>query len=133
MSGKKKMVRLPSSSASARSEWFPELPAALHDAVNKYPLADTPDWATLAELSPQTVFRGIDVSSANSVFDGGSFIAPGTVHVTLQFDPDSPDAKSFDDIYPARVYFKIVTGGDSPEKSTVTIERVETDTTSFFE
>jgi hypothetical protein len=126
-------VPRPSVSASSRPEWDSSVPAALRDAVDKYQFEETPDWANLAELSDHTVFRAVELSAANSVFDNGSFIAPASVDVTLQFDPNLPEKNSFDDTYPARVYFKIIAAGDSSEKPAIQIERIETDTSSFFE
>jgi hypothetical protein len=122
-----KIGHSPPVSASSRPEWVPGLPAVLREAVHEYRLAETSEWEKLAGLSDNTILRGVDVSAANSVFDNGSFIAPASVDLTLEYDATND---SFDDTYPARIYFKIVKHGDA---ATVEIERIETDTSSFFE
>ena len=109
-------IRQASVSASSRPEWDPNLPAALRDAVNNYPLVETPDWEKLAELSDQTVLKGIEVFAAHSVYDDGGFVAPANIDVVLQYDPQLPTKNSFEDAYPARIFFNIIEDGASSDE-----------------
>lgn len=121
-------------SANSREEWYANLPAALREAGKRYRLQDkAQDWSKLAELSDHTVFRGIDIFGANSVYDAGAFVAPANVYVTLIFDPDSSKKVTLEEAFPARVFFKIVGEDGSSEKRSVEIEHVEADTSSFLE
>jgi hypothetical protein len=126
-------ARNPQVAVAARTQrdWFDELPQALSRAVDAYRLQETRDWQPMAELSSQTIYDGIRVFPNDAVFDGQDFIAPASVHVTLQFDPSSDDAVIFDDSYPARVFFSIEGSNTSSRK--VVVRRIEVDNSSFYE
>jgi len=108
--------------------WFPELPDKLSRAVKEYKLVERPDWQPLEELSNQTLFEGIEVYGDAAVIEGDALIAPATIYVRLTYDPNSDDVVSFEDSYPARVFFS----SDSKEKR-VTVNKIHVDTTSFFQ
>ncbi len=128
------MNRPHSVSANSREEWSANLLEVLRDAGKKYRLQENAkDWSKLAELSDHTVFKGIDIFGANSVYDAGEFIAPANVYVTLTFASDSAEKVTHEEAFPARVFFKIVDQGGSSEKRSVEIEHVEADTSSFLE
>ncbi|TIO79340.1 MAG: hypothetical protein E5X74_10080 [Mesorhizobium sp.] len=114
-----------------RGIWFEDLPEKLSKAAEAYDLPETGDWAPLDELSGGTLFEGIEVYGDSAVIDGKDLVAPGTVYVELQYAPGSDDATSFHDSFPARVFFKVVE--PKPGQKDVEIERVEVDTSSFFE
>ena len=114
-----------------RGVWFDKLPEQLSSAAEAYDLPSTPDWSPLDELSSHTLFEGIEVYGDSAVIDGEQLVAPGTVYVELLYEPSSPDATSFHDSFPARVFFKVLPSVDSGKN--VEIERIEVDTSSFFE
>lgn len=117
-----------SSRLSAHKEiWFPNLPNLLDKAVEDYDLPNTGDWAPLDELSSATVFEGIDVYGDSAIMEGEKLVAPGNVYVELVYDPNSKEAVTFNDSYPVRVFFRVT---DDKE---IAIERIEVDTSSFYE
>lgn len=110
--------------------WFDELPEVLSQAVEDYHLADTSDWEPMDELSSQTLFEGIEVYGDAAIVEKNSeFVAPGTVYVKLQYDPNSNEPVTFSDSYPARVRFVVT---DKSKKS-IEIKGVEVDNSSFYE
>ncbi|MBZ9711163.1 hypothetical protein LB543_31185 [Mesorhizobium sp. ESP7-2] len=114
-----------------RGIWFDDLPEKLSKAADNYSLPETTDWSPLEELSGGTIFEGIEVYGDSAVIDGKKLVAPGTVYVELQYAPGSEDSTSFHDSFPARVFFKVVE--PVPGKKDIEIERIEVDTSSFFE
>lgn len=110
--------------------WFDDLPERLSDAADAYHLPETMDWGPLEEISAGTLFEGIEVYGDSAVIDGDELIAPATVYVKLQYDPSSKDPVVFSDSYPARVFFKVI---DNRGEKIVEIERVEVDTSSFYQ
>lgn len=108
--------------------WFPALPERLSEAAAAYELTETDDWSPLDELSSRTRFEGLKVSGEFAMIDNGQYVAPGRVYVELVYDEGGEDETSFHDSFPTRVFFEIV----QPDQ-TVTITRVEVDTSSFFE
>jgi hypothetical protein len=117
-------VRLTSKSTN----WFRGLPQKLSEAAKEYKLPETPDWQPLDELSSQTVFDGIEVYGDSTVIEDGQLVAPATVYVHLVYDPNSKDPVQFDDSYPARVFYSV-----DKENRRVTVNRIDVDTSSFFE
>ncbi len=114
-----------------RGIWFDELPEKLSKAADNYNLPETGDWGPLEELSGGTIFEGMEVYGDSAVIDGKKLVAPGTVYVELQYAPNSDDSTSFHDSFPARVFFKIIES--TLGEKDIEIERIEVDTSSFFE
>ena len=127
----KKLINAPVS-ARSNPEWFENLPDKLTTAVKDYNLPNTGDWSVLDELSSATQFEDIEVYGDDAVFEDGNFIAPATVYVQLVYAPNSEDPAVINDSYPARVHFQIERVGKN-RKRVLKVERIEVDTSSFYE
>lgn len=112
--------------ATKSEAWFDELPARLDEAVAAYDFENSSDFAPLADLSAATRFDGIDVDGESVVVLGTQWSAPGTVYVTLVYDPNNEPVE-IDDSYPITVFFSI--GVDREVK----IDEIEPDVRSFYE
>jgi hypothetical protein len=127
MVARAKKASLPSASASAQAAWGKDVPNKLIDAAAKYDFPSTPEWSDLDQLSSNTQFEGLSVSPEGAVFDNGTFIAPGTVHVRLIYGKKD-DLVEFSDSYPVRLFFRVL----DVESGEVKIDRIEADTSSFY-
>lgn len=112
--------------AKSNKDWNERLPELLEEAVEQYSLTDRPEWSELDVLSSRTQFDGMKVFSEHSVVENGRFFAPANVYVRLNYGSKG-DESTTTDVYPAKVHFRIEDGAK------VLIDRVEVDTSSFFE
>lgn len=113
--------------SAERDVWFDELPERLAQAAREYPLAETPDWIPLDELSSGTRFEGMEAYGDSAVIEDGENIAPGRVHAELVYD-EPGDKLTLRDSFPARIFFTV-----NKDQKSVAITRVEIDTASFTE
>lgn len=110
----------------ARLDWSPELVRSLENAVKAYDLPSSDAWESLGALSENTIFEGFDVDPDSTVVTDGSYHAPGTVYVTLNYDRHSDEPVEISDAYPMTVHFTVADGE-------VHIQTIEVDTSSFYE
>ncbi|MBA4802527.1 MAG: hypothetical protein H2040_11770 [Euryhalocaulis sp.] len=99
----------------------------IESALENYEVEESSAWQELSDLSANTVFDGIEVYGDSVIKDGDDIIIAATIYVTLNYDINSNDPVSFNDSYPARVYFTL-----SPENE-ILIQNIEADTRSFYE
>jgi Predicted pPIWI-associating nuclease len=109
------------------TKWISGLQKKLSDAVLDYDLSSKDSWAELQGLSAKTEFDGIEVDANASVVNGDELIAPATVYVKLNYG-SGKDGTTFNDSYPARVFFVTDTKTES-----VSVKRIEVDVSSFYE
>lgn len=107
-------------------EWFPELPKRLDAAVAAYDFESSLDFQSLVDLSAATRFETLDIDLDSVVVRGNEWSAPGTVYVTLVYDPNK-DHVEIDDSYPITVYFTV------SDDQNVEIQKIEPDVRSFYE
>ncbi len=106
--------------------WFPDLPKRLDAAVDAYDFANSVDFQPLLDLSSTTRFESIDIDLDSVVIRGDEWSVPGTVYVTLVYDPNNEPVE-IDDSYPVTVYFTVSDNQD------VEIRKIEADVRSFYE
>jgi hypothetical protein len=111
--------------ARKSSLWFEGLPQALRAAVEDYDFENSFEFQKLADLSAATQFEGLDVDSDSAIVSKSGWSAPGTVYVTLIYDPNK-EAVEINDSYPVTVYFSVTDGK-------VTIQKIDPDVRSFYE
>ena len=70
----------------------------------------------------------MDAYGDSAIVENGNNIAPGRVHVKLSFIDTGDEQFEFTESFPARIFFNV-----NVDKKSVEIEKVEVDTTSFFE
>lgn len=113
--------------AARRSElWFDDIPRLLEKAVADYDFTASEGFEPLTALSSATRFDGIDVGAESAVVSNDGWTAPGTVYVTLVYDPNSSEHVEIDDAYPIIVHFNV-------DNEQVNITKIETDVSSFYE
>jgi hypothetical protein len=106
--------------------WFDDLPRVLRNAVEQFNFEDSPEFQTLADLSGATRLEGLDVDGDSAVVSNTGWSAPGSVYVTLVYDPNSKESVELSDSYPVTVYFTV-------NEEEVTIDRIVPDVRSFYE
>jgi Predicted pPIWI-associating nuclease len=106
-------------------EWFAELPARLDEAVEAYEFENSPDFQPLLDLSHATRFDAIDIDIDSVVVRGNEWSVPGTVYVTLVYDPNNEPVE-VDDSYPVTVSFRV------SDEQEVAVRKIEADVRSFY-
>lgn len=113
--------------AARRSElWFEDMPRLLEKAVADYDFEASSAFDPLKELSTATRLDGVDVGADSAVVSKDGWTAPGTAYVTLVYDPNGKEPVEIDDAYPIIIHFNV-------DNERVTISKIETDVSSFFE
>jgi hypothetical protein len=112
--------------AKHSDRWSNDLSDALDRAVASYDLSNSAYFEPLSDLSAATEFDGIDVDSSSAVVAGEDWRAPGTVYVTLVYEPNSIEPVRINDSYPTVVHFKV-------EEDRIKIKKIDVDVRSFYE
>jgi len=110
--------------AKRTPEWFPGLPQALEKALQRYDPKEHGDLKELDAMATQVALGGMSVHPEFSMVSDGCWIAPGSIYVTLVYEPDSKDRTEFTDSFPIRVYYTVA-------NQNVQIEKLEVDVSSF--
>lgn len=108
------------------ARWFPDVREKLLAALTVYDLAAKPDFERLKGLSEQTEIEGVAVHTDSAIIEGGKWIAPATLYVTLRYDTQSDDPVALSDSYPATITFFV------DDAHNVAVERVDVDVSSFY-
>jgi Predicted pPIWI-associating nuclease len=106
--------------------WFDELPDRLEAAVHSFDFENSPNFQPLQDLSAATRYSGIDVDPYSVVVKGKVWSAPGSVYVTLVYDPNNEPVE-IEDSYPITVNFTV----DADKE--IEITEIEADVRSFYE
>lgn len=106
--------------------WFDDLPRVLRHAVEQFNFEESPEFQALTDLSAATRLEGLDVDGDSAVVSTAGWSAPGSVYVTLVYDPNSEESVELSDSYPVTVYFTV--NGEE-----IAIDRIVPDVRSFYE
>ena len=118
-------IHMPPKEARRTTHWFSNLPDKLNAAFENYDIRTSEAYAGLSELATSVIIEGHSIDVESTIIDGKNWIAPGTIYVSLRYDPNSDDPVELSDSYPITVNFS-VSHGD------VNIEGVKADVSSFY-
>jgi hypothetical protein len=119
-------VHMPPVEARRTKSWFANLPQILEDAFEQFDFESSDAYRSLCDLATVVTVEGHSIDAESSVIDNRKWIAPGTVYVTLVYDPNSNDPVELSDSYPITVYYSV-------KGNSVEINKVTADVSSFFE
>lgn len=119
-------VHVPPRTARRSPKWTPDLPKQLEAAFDAYNFEASEAFRDLSELAAVTRIEGHLIDTESTIVDGNDWVAPGTIYVTLVYDPNANDPVELNDSYPMSIYYSVDDGG-------VSVNRVIADTTSFYE
>jgi Predicted pPIWI-associating nuclease len=119
-------VHVPPRTARSSPKWKPDLPERLEAAFDAYDFKESEAYRNLGELAAVTLIEGHSIDAESTIIDGNDWITPGTIYVTLVYEPNSDDRVELNDSYPMSIYYSV--DGDR-----VTVNRVIADTSSFYE
>jgi hypothetical protein len=100
---------------------------AVLKAIEEYDILDSDAWNKLDEISSQTQIESIE-PDPDGLFEepDGHFQAVGSIYVTLNYG-GKRDATSMSDSYPFHAFGRLADDGSA------SVERIEVDTSSFYE
>jgi hypothetical protein len=112
--------------ARKSDRWSSNLVEQLDHALDNFDWDKSDAHASLSELATSIEITGHSVDPDSAIIDGDKWQCPGSIFVRLGYDVNSDEPVIIDDSYPIAVEFKF-------DGEVVEIEKIEADTSSFYE